>query len=47
MLFSFVRYSDLASWLAPVGVVATASREDENYRHQMIQQGTTLWETEA
>lgn len=39
------RYSDLSSWLAPVGVVATTSREDEGYRHQMIQRGTTLWET--
>ena len=46
-LFDIPRYSDLTSWLAPVGVVANASREDEGYRHQMIQRGTTLWETEA
>ncbi|MGO8951088.1 MAG: GNAT family N-acetyltransferase [Ktedonobacterales bacterium] len=46
-LFDVPRYSDLASWLAPVGVVANASREDEGYRHQMIQQATTLWETES
>jgi mycothiol synthase len=46
-LFDVPRYSDLESWLAPAGVVAKASREDENYRHQMIQEGATLWETEA
>ena len=46
-LFDVPRYSDLASWLAPVGIVASTSREDEDYRHQMIQQATTLWETEA
>jgi GNAT superfamily N-acetyltransferase len=27
--------------------VVTTSREDEGYRHQMIQQATTLWENEA
>jgi len=46
-LFDVPRYSDLASWLAPVGVVANTSREDEGYRHQRIQQATTLWETAA
>ncbi len=46
-LFDVPRYSDLESWLAPAGVVAKTSREDENFRHRMIQQGTTLWETEG
>ena len=46
-LFDIPRYSDLTSWLAPVGVVANVSREDEGYRLQRIQRGTTLWETEA
>src|SRR5215472_8867585 len=46
-LFDVPRYSDLASWLAPVGVVTRSSCEDESYRRQMIQQGTVLWETEA
>jgi GNAT superfamily N-acetyltransferase len=46
-LLDVPRYSDLASWLAPVGTVVTTSREDEGYRHQMIQQGTALWENEA
>lgn len=45
--FDVPRYSDLSSWLAPVGAVATTSREDEGYRHQMIHRGTTLWETAA
>jgi mycothiol synthase len=46
-VFDIPRYSDLVSWLAPVGVLVTTSREDEGYRHQMIQQGTALWETRA
>ena len=46
-LFDVPRYSDLESWLAPAGVVAKASREDESYRHQMIQESTMLWETEG
>ena len=46
-LFDVPRYSDLASWLAPVGMVTKSSCEDESYRRQMIQQGTVLWETEA
>ena len=46
-LFDIPRYSDLASWLAPVQMVARTSREDEGYRHQMIQKATALWETEA
>ena len=46
-LFDIPRYSDLASWLAPAQMVARTSREDEGYRHQMIQKATTLWETEA
>ncbi len=46
-LFDVPRYSDLASWLASVGVVANTSRENEAYRHQMIQRATTLWETDT
>lgn len=46
-LFDNPRYSDLATWLSPAGVIADATREDESYRQQMIQSGTTLWETET
>jgi mycothiol synthase len=46
-LLDVPRYSDLVSWLAPVGAVVMTSREDEGYRHQMIQQATTLWENTA
>ena len=46
-LFDIPRYSDLASWLAPAQMAARTSREDEGYRHQMIQKATMVWETEA
>jgi mycothiol synthase len=44
-LFDIPRYSELASWLAPVDAGAAASHEGQ--RHLLTQQTTMLWETDA
>jgi len=37
----------LLAWLAPVGTVAQARREDEAYRRHITQQATQIWETDT